>query len=563
MKLSIKNMTADRRWVPLVIVLFTAVFRAWMLAIKPPHFDEGINGWFVDQMIKNGYYEYDPANYHGPLHFYILFLFKVFFGRNLWALRMPTVIVSTLTVWLVTTFDRFLDRRACWIAALAMAVSPAMEFYGRYAIHESDLVFFLILAVWGGAGIWRFGGMKYLWAAALGATGMILTKETYIIHFAAFALAAPCLWALEKILPGKEPFPRAQNIRYSNRELWSVGVVCAGLIVFFYSGNFLHFELLKGLYLTFGEWIKTGQSGQSGHEKAWWYWFKLVGFYWPMPDKGGLREALRLLSIEQIRQRLISIYEWPVMVGMIASLFYIGPKSNPLIRYLMIYGWGTFTAYSIVHYKTPWCIITIMWPFLFIFGDCFVKLMAVKGCKAAAIFTLALLLAATFARSVNLSFYHYTDENEEYVYVQTFKDMNDKLTKWLFKLVAQDPANIHLKGYVIMDSAYPLPWVLGDFSQVGFYDKGLPPADDMDAAFLLVDDDRQDEVEKNLKENYFTEEFHLRASQEAVTLYLNYDTFHQFFPGRKPDFIQGVAVPASAPPPSPAPAPSPSPARTP
>ena len=68
-------------------------------------------------------------------------------GRNLWALRMPVVIASTLTVWLVTKFDRFIDRRACWLAALAMAVSPGMEFYGRYAIHETELVLFLILVV--------------------------------------------------------------------------------------------------------------------------------------------------------------------------------------------------------------------------------------------------------------------------------------------------------------------------------------------------------------------------------------------------------------------------------
>jgi len=50
----------------------------------------GINGWFVDQMVKSGFYRYDPTNYHGPLHFYVLFLSQTLFGRNLWALRMPT-----------------------------------------------------------------------------------------------------------------------------------------------------------------------------------------------------------------------------------------------------------------------------------------------------------------------------------------------------------------------------------------------------------------------------------------------------------------------------------------
>ena len=45
-------------------------------------------------MMRTGYYKYDPSNYHGPLHFYVLFLFKILFGRNIWALRMPVVLVS-------------------------------------------------------------------------------------------------------------------------------------------------------------------------------------------------------------------------------------------------------------------------------------------------------------------------------------------------------------------------------------------------------------------------------------------------------------------------------------
>ena len=77
-----------------MIIGFGAFLRILLLGIKPPHFDEGINGWFVDQMIKNGFYRYDPTNYHGPLHFYFLFLSQTLFGRNLWALRLPVVLVS-------------------------------------------------------------------------------------------------------------------------------------------------------------------------------------------------------------------------------------------------------------------------------------------------------------------------------------------------------------------------------------------------------------------------------------------------------------------------------------
>ncbi|MEA3165037.1 MAG: hypothetical protein QOE88_2855, partial [Verrucomicrobiota bacterium] len=41
---------------PVLILLLAAVVRLAFLDLKPPHFDEGINGWFCDQMTKNGYY---------------------------------------------------------------------------------------------------------------------------------------------------------------------------------------------------------------------------------------------------------------------------------------------------------------------------------------------------------------------------------------------------------------------------------------------------------------------------------------------------------------------------
>ena len=65
-------------WVPWLILALAAFLRFFLLGIKPPHFDEGINGWFVDQVMKNGFYRYDPTNYHGPLHFYVLLLFAEF-----------------------------------------------------------------------------------------------------------------------------------------------------------------------------------------------------------------------------------------------------------------------------------------------------------------------------------------------------------------------------------------------------------------------------------------------------------------------------------------------------
>ncbi len=182
------------------IVLFAAGLRFYDLEGRPPHFDEGVNGWFTDQMQHLGCYQYDPTNYHGPLHFYVLFLFKVLFGRHLWALRLPVVLVGIVTVDWLFRFERFLGRRASAWAALGMALSPGLLYYQRDAIHETWLVLFLILAFWGVFGLWQDGGKRYLWAVAMGVTGMVLTKETYIIHFGCLLLRGAGALACSKDL---------------------------------------------------------------------------------------------------------------------------------------------------------------------------------------------------------------------------------------------------------------------------------------------------------------------------------------------------------------------------
>ena len=39
-----------------------------------------------------------------------------------------------------------------------------------------------MLFILGLLGLWRFGTRGYLWCVGIGTAGMILTKETYIIH---------------------------------------------------------------------------------------------------------------------------------------------------------------------------------------------------------------------------------------------------------------------------------------------------------------------------------------------------------------------------------------------
>src|SRR6202051_695482 len=235
-----KTRFAETDWTPWLIVGFAAFLRFFLLGIKPPHFDEGINGWFVDQVMHNGFYRYDPTNYHGPLHFYVLLLSQSLFGRNVWALRLPVVLVSIGCVWLTLKFEPLVGKNVSRLAALAMAVSPGFVFYGRYSIHEVWLVLFTMMFILGLLGLWKFGTPNYLWCAGMGVAGMILTKETYVIHFVCAALAIPVLTVSKALSRLPDARPPRQTWTYVDLAM-VIGVGIAA-IVFFYSGTFLNWN---------------------------------------------------------------------------------------------------------------------------------------------------------------------------------------------------------------------------------------------------------------------------------------------------------------------------------
>jgi uncharacterized protein (TIGR03663 family) len=493
------NRLAQVDWQPWLIVALAAALRLFLLGIKPPHFDEGINGWFVDQMTKSGFYRYDPTNYHGPLHFYVLFLAQTLFGRNVWALRMPVVLISIASVWLTLKFQPFVGRNVARLAALAMAISPGFVFYGRYSIHEVWLVFFSMLFVLGLIGLWKAGTPGYLWCAGMGLTGMILTKETYIIHVTCAVIAAGVCYISHRLNPVPDVRPALQT--WDMIDLAFVVGTGLATIVFFYSGTFLHWSGVKGLYQAYAAWFSTGTEGH-GHEKPWYYWLKLI---WR--------------------------YEIPVLGGLIVCAFCQFFR-NITLRYLAIYGVGTLIAYSVVHYKTPWCIISIIWPFLFIFAAG--VFLAPLTYKRAAYVIAGAMLLWSFGWTIWLNYFRCTTDTEPYVYVQTYNDVF-KLSRPVLALAERNPSYYQMVGHIIRTSSYPLPWVLGDFPHVGYYEHEAMP-NPVDADFLLVQPERVKEIEEKLQKSYFTEPLTIRPYQETSKVYFEAQRFKDFFPGRSPDF---------------------------
>ena len=516
---------------PALILLLAALLRFAYLDIKPPHFDEGINGWFCDQMAKNGYYAYDPTNYHGPLHFYVLFVSLKLFGRNLWALRVPVVLVSLLANFWIFLFRPFLSRTICYLTALGMAISPGFIFYNRYSIHESWMVLFLLITYWGILGISTSRKPRYFWGLFMGLTGMILTKETYIIHVAAFA-AAGCIALVERRLTSKTQANRASG-PLPGRHIAAAIVVGLSAIIFFYSGNLRNWNGLEGLYQAFLPWTKTGIDA-AGHGKPDFDLFPLTPpFLATVPGLG----AFAKVKLNWYWVRLLLDYEWLALAGLLFSMrFFFG--GYPALRFLAIYGLGVLFAYSIVPYKTPWCIISIAWPFLF-FGAALIEFVGKRFNRIVAAIVSVPLFGHAAWKEYNLNMLRYDNPKERYVYVQTVRGYHTFIDPILEKGARDPEAKREMSGLVLLSSYFPIPWILGDFPDIGYYNTSDSWPNKLDADFIVVDAGKAAELEKRLKDSYFSADFQLRDGMDECRAYFRYKTFRDIFPGREPEFEPG------------------------
>ncbi|MBX3298011.1 MAG: glycosyltransferase family 39 protein [Acidobacteria bacterium] len=123
------------------ITAAATLLRFYDLTLKPLHHDEGVNGWFLTTLFKEGIYKYDPENYHGPTLYYISLAFAKAFGLNTYSIRASVAVFGILTVVLIFWLRRYLGDTGTLLAALFVSLSPGMSYISRYFIHETFFVF--------------------------------------------------------------------------------------------------------------------------------------------------------------------------------------------------------------------------------------------------------------------------------------------------------------------------------------------------------------------------------------------------------------------------------------
>lgn len=436
------------------------------LASRPMHNDEANNAIKFRDLWEHGSFQYDPNEYHGPALYYLTLAWEKLTGapRNFSQFsearfRLVTVLFGVGLVLLLPLIADGLGRRATVWAALFTAISPAMVFYSRYYIHEMLLVFFTFLALAAG---WRYTRTrKITWALlAGGAVGLMqTTKETFVLALAAMAAALILnnVWFRQLATAARVPFRFNFKHAVAALAVW----IAVWLVLFssFFANASGPLDALRTYLPNLHRTIAP-----SPHIHPWYFYLsRLTAFH---SGNGPVwSEALILLL---------------ALIGIFAAFTRHGLcDSHPgFIRFLAFYALALTAIYSVLPYKTPWCLLSFWHGMILLAGVGTVAILQWTRRKRTKLVAAIILLAASAQLALqawNAGVTWSADPSNPYAYAQTSPD--------LLRLVSQIEALAHvspqgrdtvIKVIAPASDYWPLPWYLRQFNHTGWWNS-LPP----------------------------------------------------------------------------------------
>jgi len=171
------------------IVLFTAVLlltiiaRFYDLETRVMSHDESLHTYFSWLFYRGQGYQHSPMM-HGPFQFHLLSLVYFLFGVTDFTSRIPAVIFSILTVWMVWHWRRYLGKTGALVAGFLMLISPYMLYYGRYVRNEAYAGLAGIIMLYAILRYLENGNKRYLYLLSLSLVVHFTAKETAFIYAA-------------------------------------------------------------------------------------------------------------------------------------------------------------------------------------------------------------------------------------------------------------------------------------------------------------------------------------------------------------------------------------------
>ena len=165
------------------VILLAFITRFYLLEARVMSHDESLHTYYSWRLYRGLGYEHSPMM-HGPLQFHMVALSYFLFGSSDLTSRIPAVLFSIATIWMVWYWRRYLGKWGSLIAGFLLVISPYMLYYGRYVRNESFVGLSGILMLYAMLRHLEVGGKKYLLLLAGALCLHFTTKETSFIYTA-------------------------------------------------------------------------------------------------------------------------------------------------------------------------------------------------------------------------------------------------------------------------------------------------------------------------------------------------------------------------------------------
>jgi uncharacterized protein (TIGR03663 family) len=483
------------------ILSIAAFLRLYNLNLVPFHHDEGVNGNFLVRLVREGFYQYDPANYHGPTLYYFSALvpwaLKLVFGTsaretyglNTVTIRLVPALFGLATIGLVLLLRRRIGTIGTLAAALLLAISPGAVYLSRYFIHESLFVFFTLGAVVAGLKFYEERRPAFLMLASILVALLFATKETAMISAGVLiiGLVATLVYRLiykrifgtkrsKRKNPGQETYTIRDFIDGMGGPmklaLWFILalLVFIAVNVLVYSSFFTNYP--KGIYdalKTFAFWTKTGKEA---HVHPWQTYIKWLG-----------SQELPIL-----------------LLGTAGAVIAVLKPKNSFALFTALWAFGLIAAYSLVAYKTPWLTLNFIVPLAIVAGYALQTLSELdSGHWRVPAVLMSLSLIWSGYQTIDLNFFNYDNDNEYYVYVyahtrrETLKLLDD-----INSIAQRSPEGTHIGITIVSPDYWPLPWYLRNYNAVGYFGRMAPSKEKM----IIASESQRAEVQTTFGELY-------------------------------------------------------------
>jgi len=484
------------RWLLFALIVVAAFWlRTRDLEKRPMHADEANQAVKLGELLEEGAYAFDPRDHHGPTLYYAALPVAWVRGeKSLAALSEKTVrlvpaLFGTLNVVLLMAVGAALGRDvggsgsgsefgsrrnaapATWPALVAgafLTLSPPSVYYSRYFIQETLLVTFTLGTVAALQAWWRTGRTR--WAVAAGASVGLMqaTKASAPLFLVLVALA----WLLAR--NGARATSRRPRRDFAFGALSAV--FTAGLL---YSSFGTHPAGVRDALGAYAHAITRfgSEAPPTGHEKPWWYYLRLFGWY----REGGLvwhQAAFTTLAL--------------------AGFVVAWARRDAFLRGVALYALGVVGAFSCFAYKTPWHVVHFVPALALLAAAALAAIARLRtGRPVAAAF--ALLVGATlYQQTGRAAFLRPADQRNPYAYVHSAADVL-KFRPLADATLAARPEGANRSIHVISEEYWPLPWYLRGLPRVGYH---VVPPENCDGALVIASAAQADAVRARLRGTY-------------------------------------------------------------